>query len=676
MKSRPSVYCEKSLPTMSSVTSKRQSRWLRPSRKVLKERRSDVGRDLSTRTSSGSDLPSTSTDITEQPSTPRQLGVNSAHLTPPASSSVHGHRRTPPRRRATSGSRSSSGSRSVSSTLGISTHGTSRVASRASARLASSRSRSISSPPGSPILTLASPRLQQIPSLRSKGRNIYPIMSVPRYDRGVTIPRTHSECTILPMTLSFSRENIPSGWVLCTHPEGAPYFHNPTRRIYTDADIRNIEVFTEVNEFINYIEIVVEEKGINLPDDIELVVDLQNDADGRNGWCYYFVHHNNRSLFWLHEFDAMSDLEMQEVECEMSPDHTKHQIESRYWHHIEMFPHHRRILDGDVSQLMGIILHANIDMITSTTSTAIFTSEDLTRMADSVKSAIALGDNAYTACIIGRLMSMFAHQRYLSFHGQLCARLNRGQSVHGGSQAHTIFISIFSPLFFNAPRVHLRDLEKVAMDGLIALPSWSQFMGKLQTEWQEMILYATVLLNANVAFLAIPSVDTGADHRTPEQISSYLSILTSIGSILSGLLLIRYHRVKPRDKAANAVILTSMKHPSLGLGMLALTYSLPYALLMWGMMTFLLAFSLECFFDTHDVTAIYTTAAAWIAVAVLIFWCIYVISGCNTTITSVREVVGCVMERAIVQMKKSVRKMRYHVSSHTVDPSSMAAQHV
>jgi chaperone required for assembly of F1-ATPase len=62
-----------------------------------------------------------------------------------------------------------------------------------------------------------------------------------------------------------------------------------------------------------------------------------------------------------------------------------------------------------------------------------------------------------------------------------------------------------------------------------------------------------VLLNANVAFLAIPSVDSGDHVRTPAQLASYLSMVTSIGSIVIGLLLLRQHRTKPHDAAEEVV---------------------------------------------------------------------------------------------------------------------------
>ena len=70
------------------------------------------------------------------------------------------------------------------------------------------------------------------------------------------------------------------------------------------------------------------------------------------------------------------------------------------------------------------------------------------------------------------------------------------------------------------------------------------------------LVQATVLLNANVAFLAIPSVDTGENiSRTPQQIISYISVMTGAGSILIGLLLQRQYRVKPKDTVDEAVSL-------------------------------------------------------------------------------------------------------------------------
>ena len=66
-----------------------------------------------------------------------------------------------------------------------------------------------------------------------------------------------------------------------------------------------------------------------------------------------------------------------------------------------------------------------------------------------------------------------------------------------------------------------------------------------------------MLLNANVAFLAIQSVDQISENnnpdRSPAQIASYLSIIASIGSIILGLLLIRQNRTKSGGTADDVV---------------------------------------------------------------------------------------------------------------------------
>jgi hypothetical protein len=65
------------------------------------------------------------------------------------------------------------------------------------------------------------------------------------------------------------------------------------------------------------------------------------------------------------------------------------------------------------------------------------------------------------------------------------------------------------------------------------------------------------MLNANVAFLAIQTVDVNNHpYRSPAQISSYLSIIANIGSIVLGLLLMRQNRTKSKETADEAVSYT------------------------------------------------------------------------------------------------------------------------
>jgi len=154
---------------------------------------------------------------------------------------------------------------------------------------------------------------------------------------------------------------------------------------------------------------------------------------------------------------------------------------------------------------------------------------------------------------------------------------------------------------------------------------WTQFIDKLNTEWQEFIIVGTVLLNANVAFLSIQSVDndgTMVVHRSAAQISCYVSMVTSLGSIILALLLVRQNRSKSRQSIEEAGnFLGSMTHKTRGLETLAILYALPYALLMWSMLSFLLAFLFTCFFSSSASTRI-SVGTFLVAVGVFVVWCI------------------------------------------------------
>ncbi|KAI8976716.1 hypothetical protein BD414DRAFT_517194 [Trametes punicea] len=455
-----------------------------------------------------------------------------------------------------------------------------------------------------------------------KEDRIWPVLTIPRYDDYPTITPERADWDLKPVTLSFSTEGVPADWIACAHPEGRLYFYHPTKRIYTDADVRDRTMVAILEAFEETLQDIIQTQDLVLPPEYELVLYLEErKISGGYNWLYYYVDHARRSLFWVQEFDVIDYIG--EVRGIKTLSAIRPEIEAKYWLHCEMYPYRHEIPEDVFSDLSGMLLFASVDVLTSMTSTVVYRADDVHRMMGLVKAAKAVAKTDYATVVMGRLLHIFHHQRFLNLYGQTYARLGRDQSVYNNvKQPRTPLITLLAPLLFNAPEVHLRGLEKIWIDNIIAIQPWSGFIGKLQNEWQEFVLYATVLLNANVAFLAIPSVDTGDGGLTPPQISSYLSIVASVGSILLGLLLIRQHRVKSKETADEAWrYLSSRKHPTLGLETLAIIYSLPYALLMWGMVTFLLAFSFECF-ATPDKVGVYSTAAAWIVIALLVTWCI------------------------------------------------------
>lgn len=98
------------------------------------------------------------------------------------------------------------------------------------------------------------------------------------------------------------------------------------------------------------------------------------------------------------------------------------------------------------------------------------------------------------------------------------------------------------------------------MDNIPNNVAWVPFSNRLISEWGDFViavsitrsllaygasyLYfhkSTVILNANVAFLAIPYVGLTAEAEFP-QILSYISTIASVGSITIGLFLVRQIR--------------------------------------------------------------------------------------------------------------------------------------
>ena len=161
--------------------------------------------------------------------------------------------------------------------------------------------------------------------------------------------------------------------------------------------------------------------------------------------------------------------------------------------------------------------------------------------------------------------------KYFNFYGQPEARLNRDDSVYGHwTNRRTWFIKIVSIFLFSAPDVHLENLQKMWVDGMLHKAVWEAGLKKVTDEWQEFILYvsvtkhkclksyffikATVMLNADMAFLSIQSVDINSNpYRSPTQISIYCSITASIGGIILGLILVRQSQTKHRETASEVV---------------------------------------------------------------------------------------------------------------------------
>ncbi|KAF7360380.1 hypothetical protein MVEN_00767800 [Mycena venus] len=426
------------------------------------------------------------------------------------------------------------------------------------------------------------------------------------------VPGEFSLFTPPPLDFPLATDLPPPGWTVCKHPEGARYFFHEKKRVFTNADLSDDGKLQLINNSIRHIYDFLRARGIQFGHNIDLVLSDYSEDEGCN---YYIVSHDDRSVFWIDSDKIDSDL-FPEVKGMTSASHIRLELEAQYWLHCEYYPEALEVTHEIQDELRDIVFHVFRDLITSQNSTVSWKVDDLKNMITLIDGFGQITGknvkNKYSglSCLTyqypppGRLMHVFARNRVYNFHGEPAARLNVDQSVYMTCQKRTFLIEILNPLLFCAPNRHLSNLQKTCTDGLIRNREWSEFITRLTSEWSDITLYTTMLLNANLGFLqAIQSVDNnGVVHhvRSPMQMSSYLSMLTSIGNIVIGVLLTKQTRDRDRASASEAAIfIFNRTHPTLGLEKLAVLYSLPYAMLIWSMLSFLAAFLFLCFEDSN-----------------------------------------------------------------------------
>ncbi|KAJ6595613.1 hypothetical protein DFH09DRAFT_1357542 [Mycena vulgaris] len=479
--------------------------------------------------------------------------------------------------------------------------------------------------------------LASVPLLSEADPRIFPGTpeSVGRYDHKIIISNEPTQFTILPRTFSLRPIEPPTGWDACLHPNGVRYFFHEEKRVFTEANIFDGASFDLITKTLRTIHEFILAHRIDLPADADLVLDEYTYSDQSKGFQYYFVHHKDRCVFWLDRVESDMFPVATQVNGMTTASQIRNELEAQYWYHCELFPRSLQVTHEIIDELRDLVLHALGDVITFIGTTVSWKVDELNHM---VKLIDGFGKNvgknvdsklSGSSCIVGRLMWLFVRARVYNFHGEPGARLHADESVYGTVRKRTLLITLLNPLLFYAPDFHLVGLHTIYTDGL-----------------------STVVLNANVAFLSIQSVDqngVASLERTPAQISSYLSMLTSIGAIIIGLLLVKQNRDRDRLTASDAAeFIFNRTHPTLGLETLAVLYSLPYAMLIWSMISFLAAFSFMCFERSSVVTRT-LIAVLWTAVAALILWCIFTawesgdwdwLQGCPCMGTATEDVLG------------------------------------
>ncbi|EJD45617.1 hypothetical protein AURDEDRAFT_144961 [Auricularia subglabra TFB-10046 SS5] len=188
-----------------------------------------------------------------------------------------------------------------------------------------------------------------------------------------------------------------------------------------------------------------------------------------------------------------------------------------------------------------------------------------------------------------------------NLYGQPTARLSRCQSrFFEPEKKESISIVakiICVALLFNQPKTFYHKLCDTWVDKTVYIDQWRNLLRGMQEEWTNTGFMATVILATNMGFLSIDKLDN-VDLPLVSQTASVVSTILSIGSIVSGMLLVRRHRQLDTDtctaEEASDYMTACAYYKWLGLLGAASLFSAPRALLLWSLMLFvsaLLSFS-------------------------------------------------------------------------------------
>ncbi|KAJ7485356.1 hypothetical protein FB451DRAFT_1392105 [Mycena latifolia] len=369
-----------------------------------------------------------------------------------------------------------------------------------------------------------------------------------RYDRCRYIERVAHDYVLHPVSRVIHRDPLAE-WIPHEHPEGALYFRHIEKNVFTDVDLYDPAAFSHLAVCMEQILRRPHADSVLRSGNVDLVLDILTCDKAHLECAYYFVDHAERLVFWIDDFRMSKLKAWRAVPGITTATHVRLGLEIEYWQHVDYFPSALPISGAVLKTLRSLILFGITDTMTSLTTTSPFPTEHMFRMLSVVETITtdieSVGPtevNTATLMVIdkpwgvaiGRFMIEFARTKFYNFNGEPSARLDSTNSVYGPMPEASYPFIFISPLLFNSPRSHLTNIHTMYKDGILNCMGWKHFIRHLRSEWQETILFGTLILNANVGFLAISSGTIALE--PPAQTLSYISGFFGLGSIMTGVL--------------------------------------------------------------------------------------------------------------------------------------------
>lgn len=310
--------------------------------------------------------------------------------------------------------------------------------------------------------------------------------------------------------------------------------------------------------------------------------------------------------------------------------------------HCELFPTTLALASELIGDMKDMLIQASAERVTSKFSTSPYTKDDLVYMLNLVKEIEdATGgrskrNSGHHSWVIAKLMSLHVDGLLRSSYGQSddYFDIDFSETTPRGPYKRTWLLYFLGPFLLKSADVYAEELY-IFRDNF-SPESWSSFVQKVDRSLRDSNLLATVLLSTSVSVLAINSIDNAGvgGRRSSVQIAIYTSIILSVGSIAAGLALFQQYRAKGADTPLRAVaFLRSILDETYGLERLAIACSLPHVLLMWSLIVFLCAFSVE-FYNQTDSNVRIPVSITLVLVFFSLFTCVHPASTRNAGATT------------------------------------------
>ncbi|KIJ63128.1 hypothetical protein HYDPIDRAFT_29817 [Hydnomerulius pinastri MD-312] len=197
-----------------------------------------------------------------------------------------------------------------------------------------------------------------------------------------------------------------------------------------------------------------------------------------------------------------------------------------------------------------------------------------------------------------RLMKTFTHLKFENSRCQPGAQTSGDRLINVDEHKEDVLSLSFrlcNLVLFGSPYERAEQLRAVWVDRMLNRLRWNKLVATWSSEWVNSTAFSGVMLTVDISFMAVPM--TGLSEHCMRAI--FLAISVSTICVVNSVVMSVLFRIQNQGRAELsdkiAAFINVMTQTSSGIAVLAVMYSLPYGLLIWGLISFGVALSFFVF---------------------------------------------------------------------------------